>query len=89
MLRKYDVAVVMAGNGKDQPNEIPRLLAPILKENTITFRDQDSLMVVRTVKNPFLRKMFSRLFPFVWTFMTKFQCTDVTNGFRAYKLKHI
>lgn len=27
---KYDVAVIMAGNNKDDPREIPRLLTPIL-----------------------------------------------------------
>ncbi len=86
MLRKYDVAVVMAGNGKDQPNEIPRLLEPILKDNYDYVQGSRFLNGGRTVKNPFLRKMFSRLFPFVWTFMTNTRCTDVTNGFRAYRL---
>ena len=27
----YDIAVVMAGNNKDDPREIPRLLAPIIR----------------------------------------------------------
>jgi dolichol-phosphate mannosyltransferase len=39
------------------------------------------------VKNPFLRGVFSRLYPFFWTLLTDVRCTDVTNGFRAYKLK--
>jgi dolichol-phosphate mannosyltransferase len=86
ILRKYQVAVVMAGNGKDQPSEIPRLLEPILKENCDYVQGSRFLTGGRTVKNPFLRKTFSRLFPFVWTFTTKTRCTDVTNGFRAYRL---
>ncbi|MCW4010413.1 MAG: glycosyltransferase family 2 protein [Candidatus Bathyarchaeota archaeon] len=84
--RKYDIAVIMAGNGKDQPEEIPRLLKPILKESYDYVQGSRFLNGGRAVKNPFLRRMFSRLFPFVWTLLTKSRCTDVTNGFRAYKL---
>ena len=29
----FDIIVILAGNGKDDPNEIPRLLEPILQEN--------------------------------------------------------
>jgi dolichol-phosphate mannosyltransferase len=84
--RQHDVAVIMAGNGKDQPNEIPRLLTPILKEEYDYVQGSRFLDGGRAVKNPFLRRTFSRLFPFVWTMFTKTRCTDVTNGFRAYKL---
>ena len=83
----YDVAVVMAGNGKDQPSEIPRLLTPILAEDYDYVQGSRFLSGGRRVRNPFLRGVFSRVFPFVWTFFTNVQCTDVTNGFRAYKLK--
>jgi dolichol-phosphate mannosyltransferase len=86
ILGNYDVAVVMAGNGKDQPSEIPRLLGPILKDNCDYVQGSRFLPGGRTVKNPFLRKTFSRLFPFVWTLITKSRCTDVTNGFRAFRL---
>lgn len=83
----YDVAVVMAGNNKDDPREIPRLLTPILKEDYDYVQGSRFLPGGKRVKNPFLRGVFSRLFPFFWTLFTNVRCTDVTNGFRAYKLK--
>jgi dolichol-phosphate mannosyltransferase len=86
LARKYDIAVIMAGNGKDQPSEIPRLLAPILRKKFDYVQGSRFLSGGRTVKNPFLRKMFSRLYPFLWTLLTRTNCTDVTNGFRAYRL---
>ena len=82
----YEIAVIMAGNGKDQVNEIPRLLAPITLGNYDYIQGSRFLKGGRTVKNPFFRRVFSRLYPFVWTLFTKFRCTDVTNGFRAYRL---
>ena len=83
----YDVAVVMAGNNKDDPREIPRLLKPILKEDYDYVQGSRFLPSGKRVRNPFLRGVFSRLFPFFWTLLTNVRCTDVTNGFRAYKLK--
>ena len=83
----YDVVVVMAGNNKDDPREIPRLLTPILKEDYDYVQGSRFLPGGKRVKNPFFRGVFSRLFPFVWTLLTNVRCTDATNGFRAYKLK--
>jgi len=83
----YDVAVVMAGNNKDDPREIPRLLEPILKGGCDYVQGSRFLRGGKRVKNPFLRGVFSRLFPFIWTLLTDVQCTDVTNGFRGYRLK--
>ena len=85
--KRYDVVVVMAGNNKDDPREIPRLLTPILKEDYDYVQGSRFLPGGKRVKNPFLRGVFSRLFPFFWTLLTNVRCTDVTNGFRAYKLK--
>jgi len=82
----YDVAVIMAGNGKDLPEEIPKLLTPILNEEHDYVQGSRFLPGGRRVKNPFLRGVFSRFFPSVWTLLTNVRCTDVTNGFRAYKL---
>jgi dolichol-phosphate mannosyltransferase len=83
----YDVAVVMAGNNKDDPGEISRLLTPIVKEGFDYVQGSRFLPGGKRVKNPFLRGVFSRLYPSIWTLCTNIRCTDITNGFRAYKLK--
>ena len=81
----FDLIDVMAGNGKDDPREIPRLTTPILKEGIDYVQGSRFLPGGRRQKNPFLRSIFIRLFPVVWTSMTGVHCTEVTNGFRAYK----
>lgn len=83
---QYDIVVIMAGNGKDDPREIPRLLMPILKHDYDYVQGSRFLPGGKRVRNPFLRGMFSRLYPFFWTLLTDVRCTDVTNGFRAFKL---
>ena len=83
----YGVAVIMAGNNKDDPKEIPRLLTPIVEEGFDYVQGSRFLPGGKRVKNPFLRGVFSRLYPFIWTLCTNIRCTDVTNGFRAYRLK--
>ena len=82
---KFDLIVVMAGNGKDDPREIPRLTTPILKEGMDYVQGSRFLPGGRRERNPFLRSIFTRLFPVIWTSMTGVHCTEVTNGFRAYR----
>jgi dolichol-phosphate mannosyltransferase len=83
----FDVAVVLAGNNKDCPHEIPRILAPILDDGLDYVQGSRFLPGGKKVNTPFLRGVFSRLYPFIWTLFTRKRCTDVTNGFRAYNLK--
>jgi len=83
----YDTIVVMAGNDKDDPREIPRLLNPIVKEDYDYVQGSRFLSGARRVKNPILRGIFSRVYPFIWTLLTNIRCTDVTNGFRAYRTR--
>jgi len=81
----FDLIVVMAGNGKDDPREIPRLTQPILENGYDYVQGSRFLPGGRGERTPFLRRIFTRLFPFAWTFLTGVHCTEVTNGFRAYK----
>jgi len=83
----YDVLVIMAGNDKDNPNEIPVLLDPILND------DYDLVQGSRYVGQgkaggdmPFYRKIATRLHPLLFSVMTGRKITDSTNGFRAIKL---
>jgi dolichol-phosphate mannosyltransferase len=82
---EFDIIVVLAGNNKDDPQEVPRLLEPIVKEGYDYVQGSRFLPGGRRVKNPIFRGIFSRVYPFLWTLVTDIKCTDVTNGFRAYK----
>jgi dolichol-phosphate mannosyltransferase len=81
----FELIVVMAGNGKDDPREIPRLTRPILEEGYDYVQGSRFLPGGRRENNPFLRSIFTRVFPYIWSIMTGVRCTEVTNGFRAYR----
>ena len=85
--KKYSLVTILAGNNKDDPSEIPRLLEPIVTRNYDYVQGSRFLQGGRMVRHPFLRGVFSRFYPYIWTLCTDVPCTDVTNGFRAYRLK--
>lgn len=87
MDRGYDIVIPFAGNNKDDPREIPRLLSPILNGGYDYIQGSRFLPGGRRIKNPVLRGIFSRIYPSAWTILTGVRCTDVTNGFRAYRVK--
>ncbi len=83
---RFDVCVIMAGNGKDNPLEIPVLLKPILKEN-FDYVQGSRFLAGGSFKNlPLLRKTLIKGFTFMVYLLTGFKSTDSSNGFRAYKL---
>ncbi|MEM3713154.1 MAG: glycosyltransferase family 2 protein [Thermoproteota archaeon] len=84
----YDIVVIMTGNGKDNPEEIPRLLKAI-EEGYDYVQGSRFLPGGRCEKTPILRGIFIRLWPYIWTLFTGVRCTDVTNGFRAYKISMV
>lgn len=85
--RAFDIAVIMAGNNKDEPREIPRLLEPI-------FRDEADFVVgSRYLEGgrsggdmPRYRKFATRLHPWLVSLLTRRRITESTNGFRALRL---
>jgi len=81
----FDVVVVLAGNSKDDPREIPRFLRAIVEEGFDYVQGSRFLPKGRREKTPIFRLLFIRLYPFLWTLLTGVRCTDVTNGFRAYR----
>ena len=83
----FDIFVIMAGNGKDNPAEIPTLLAPIIEENYDFIQGSRRLKGSDYKKStPFSRQVATKLFTLVWRLATGFAATDASNGFRAYKL---
>lgn len=83
----YDVAVIMAGNNKDDPSEIPRLLDPICDMK------KDFVMGSRYMAGggyggdiPLHRRFATRLHPWLLGKLCGTKLTESTNGFRAFRL---
>jgi dolichol-phosphate mannosyltransferase len=83
----HDVVVVIAGNGKDDPREIPTLLKPIREKGYDYVQGSRYLEGGISGRMPFHRRLGTRLYPFIFRILTGFPCTDATNGFRAYRVK--
>jgi dolichol-phosphate mannosyltransferase len=82
----FDVAVVMAGNNKDAPEEIPQLLDPIVEERADLVQGSRWLASTNDFGDmPLYRRMATRLHPFLFRIISKAQLTDTTNGFRAVR----
>jgi dolichol-phosphate mannosyltransferase len=81
----YDVAVVVAGNNKDSPEEIPVLLDRIADGADFV---QGSRWLKRGANfgpMPFYRKVATRLHPLLFSLAARRRVTDSTNGFRAVR----
>jgi dolichol-phosphate mannosyltransferase len=80
----FDIAVVIAGNNKDAPEEITRLLDPICDGG------YEFVMGSRYLEGggyggdmPFYRKLATRLHPLLVSIFTGQRITESTNGYRA------
>jgi dolichol-phosphate mannosyltransferase len=82
----YQILVVMAGNDKDDPEEIPSLLAPILRGKADYVQGSRFLEGGSSPNLPFFRWVAIKLLSSLFRVYSGTPCTDLTNGFRAYKL---
>jgi dolichol-phosphate mannosyltransferase len=83
---KFDICVIMAGNGKDNPAEINNLLLPIIEHDHDYVQGSRFLNGGSFQNLPFARKNMIRGFTFMVYLATGYYGTDASNGFRAYKL---
>lgn len=84
---EHDIAVILAGNNKDEPREIPRLLDPICDQG------YDFVIGSRFLHGaayggdmPLYRKWATRLHPWLMSRAAGRRITESTNGFRAFRL---
>ena len=83
----YTFIVIMAGNNKDNPDELPRIIDPLLKEN------YDFIQGSRYKEQgcvggdmPSYRKIATKIHPAFMSLIAKRKLTDSTNGFRGFRL---
>ena len=82
----FDVAVVMAGNNKDSPEEIPILLDPIVEGRADFVQGSRFLKRDRNFgPMPFYRRVATRVHPLLFSWVAGRRVTESTNGFRAVR----
>jgi dolichol-phosphate mannosyltransferase len=84
--KNYDVAVVMAGNNKDSPEEIPVLLDPIAEGRADFVQGSRFLKADANFgPMPAYRKLATRVHPLLFSLAARHRVTESTNGFRAVR----
>jgi dolichol-phosphate mannosyltransferase len=87
MAEGFDVLVVLAGNDKDRPQEITRLLAPIVESGCDFVQGSRYLEGGDFGNMPFYRQLATRyMHPLLFSLFVGRRFTDTTNGFRAIRL---
>jgi dolichol-phosphate mannosyltransferase len=85
LAKDYDVFLIMAGNGKDDPYEIDRLLRPILDGEADYVQGSRFLPGAASSGLPAHRLVAIRLFTWTFSLFLLRRFTDCVNGFRAYR----
>jgi glycosyltransferase involved in cell wall biosynthesis len=84
--RGFDVIVVCAGNNKDAPEEIPRLLDPIV-EGADFVQGSRFAEGGKTGGMPLYRQIATRVHPVLFSLTAGKKVTESTNGFRAFRTR--
>ena len=83
----YDVLVIMAGNDKDNPDEIQQVTNPIVKDGYDFVQGSRYYGRKGTGGDmPFYRKVATKLYPLLFSICVGRKLTDTSNGFRAFRL---
>jgi dolichol-phosphate mannosyltransferase len=84
--KRYDVAVVMAGNNKDSPEEIPLLVDPIADDRADFVQGSRFLVAGADFGDMHAyRRIATRLHPLLFSAVARRRVSESTNGFRALR----
>ena len=83
--RGFDVIAICAGNNKDSPEELPRLLDPIAGGADFV-QGSRYLSGAQTGGMPLYRRFATRLHPVLFSLSVGKWVSESTNGFRAFRV---
>jgi dolichol-phosphate mannosyltransferase len=81
----YDIVCILAGNAKDDPGQIPRLLAPIRRGEADYVQGSRFAPGGSQTNTPGFRLAMIKVHARFLRAVTGFPGTDALNGFRAYR----
>lgn len=84
-----DILVIIDGDGQHNPEDIPKLIKPVLEDGADLVIGSRFLPDNTETDMPKYRGLGIRTINFVWNFGSKCKITDSQSGFRAYSKKTI
>jgi glycosyltransferase involved in cell wall biosynthesis len=83
----YEFIVQMDGDGQHLPNEVPRILAPVLEGGADIVIGSRYLSSKNSYKTSFVRKVGQKFFGMILSVITGYKITDPTSGFQCLNRK--
>jgi dolichol-phosphate mannosyltransferase len=82
----YDAAAILSGDDQHEPDELPRVLGPLLEGRADLVQGSRWLPGGATPGIPAERRWLTQLYPMLFRLASGYPSTDGTNGFRAFRL---
>jgi dolichol-phosphate mannosyltransferase len=82
----YDIVVIVSGGGKTPPEQIPRLLDPIIRGEAEFAQGSRYLEGGEYLRMPLRRKLGTRGYTLLFSLLCGRRVTDASSGFRAIKV---
>jgi dolichol-phosphate mannosyltransferase len=82
----YDIVVVVSGGGKTPPEQIPRLLDPIINGDVELTQGSRYLEGGEYLRMPLRRRLGTRGYTLLFSIFCGHRVTDASSGFRAFKV---
>jgi dolichol-phosphate mannosyltransferase len=82
----YEAVVIVSGGGKTPPEQIPRLLEPILNGDADFAQGSRYLDGGEYLRMPLRRRIGTRGYTFLFSLFCGHRVTDASSGFRAFRV---
>jgi dolichol-phosphate mannosyltransferase len=82
----YEVGAILSGDDQHEPDELPRILAPLFAGEADLVQGSRWLPGGATPGIPPSRRWLTRLYPWLFRIASGFHISDGTNGMRAFRL---
>jgi len=82
----YDIVVLVSGGGKTPPEQIPRLVNPIISGEAELVQGSRYLDGGEYLRMPLRRRLGTRGYTFLFSLFCGRRVTDASSGFRAFKV---
>ncbi|HSE97467.1 MAG TPA: glycosyltransferase family 2 protein [Blastocatellia bacterium] len=83
---RYDIVVIVSGGGKTPPEQIPRLLEPILDGRAELVQGSRYLEGGEFLRMPLQRRLGTRAYTLLFSLFCGRRVTDASSGFRAIRV---